>query len=98
MGYKVAHIGKQGDHGVDLVVHHKNGEKWVVQCKQWKGQVGEPVVRDIYGAVHHEEAQGAAVVTTGGFSSKAIKWAEGKPIHLYDGETLGELLVRRKRV
>jgi HJR/Mrr/RecB family endonuclease len=97
MGYKVTHSGKQGDHGVDLVVYHKNGEKWVVQCKQWKGQVGEPVVRDIYGAMHHAEAQGAAVVTTGSFSSKAMEWAEGKPIHLYDGEMLGKLLMRRKR-
>lgn len=97
MGYNVTHSGKHGDHGVDLVVYHKNGEKWVVQCKQWKGPVGEPVVRDVYGAMHHEEAQGAAVVTTGSFSSKAMEWALGKPIYLYDGETLGDLLMRRKR-
>lgn len=97
MGHKVTHVGKQGDHGVDLIVYQKNGEKWVVQCKQWKGPVGEPVVRDVYGAMHHEEAQGAAVVTTGSFSSKAIEWAQGKPIYLYDGERLGELLMKRKR-
>jgi hypothetical protein len=97
MGYKVTHVGKKGDHGVDLVIYDKKGEKWVVQCKQWKGSVGEPVLRDVYGAMHHEGAQGAAVVTTGSFSSKAIEWAEGKPIYLYDGEKLGELLMRRKR-
>lgn len=97
IGYKVTHVGKQGDHGVDLVIYNKKGEKWVVQCKQWKGPVGEPILRDVYGAMHHEGAQGAAVVTTGSFSSKAIEWAEGKPIYLYDGERLGELLMKRRR-
>jgi restriction system protein len=95
--YKVTHRGRRGDHGVDLVVRPSRGEKWVVQCKQWKGQVGEPVLRDIYGAMHHEKAQGAAVVTTGRFSRQAIAWAQDKPIELYDGERLGEILQKRKR-
>jgi len=97
MGYKVEHSGKQGDHGIDLVIYDKKGEKWVVQCKQWKGPVGETVVRDVYGAMHHEEAQGAAVVTTSRFTRQAVAWAEDKPIELYDGERLGELLMKRRR-
>jgi HJR/Mrr/RecB family endonuclease len=95
-GYKVTHRGKSGDHGVDLVVRSKKAGKWIVQCKQRKGLVGEPILRDIYGAMHHEKADGAAVVTTGRFSRPAIAWAEDKPIDLYDGDRLTELLQKRK--
>jgi HJR/Mrr/RecB family endonuclease len=94
-GYKVTHHGKSGDHGVDLVVRSKKAGKWVVQCKQRKGLVGEPILRDVYGAMHHEKAQGAVVVTTGRFSRPAIAWAEDKPIDLYDGDRLTELLQKR---
>jgi restriction system protein len=94
-GYKVTHRGKSGDHGVDLIVKSKKIGKWVVQCKQRKGLVGEPILRDVYGAMHHEKAQGAAVVTTGRFSRPAIAWAEDKPIDLYDGERLAEILQKR---
>ena len=96
-GYKVTHRGKSGDHGVDLIVKSKKAGKWIVQCKQRKGLVGEPVLRDIFGAMHHEKAQGAAVVTTGRFSRPAIAWAEDKPIELYDGERLGEILQKRNK-
>jgi restriction system protein len=50
--------------------------------------VGEPVVRDLYGTLLHEEAQGAYLITTGTFTKKAQDWAAGKPIVLYDGEAL----------
>jgi len=95
-GYKVTHRGKSGDHGVDLIVKNRKIGKWVVQCKQRKGLVGEPILRDVYGAMHHEKAQGAVVVTTGRFSRPAIAWAEDKPIDLYDGERLANILQKRK--
>ena len=31
-GYKVQHIRKLGDPGVDLVIRTDTGEKWIVQC------------------------------------------------------------------
>jgi restriction system protein len=95
-GYKVSHRGKSGDHGVDLIVRNRKVGKWVVQCKQRKGLVGEPILRDVCGALHHEKAQGAVVVTTGRFSRPAIAWAEDKPIDLYDGERLADILQKRK--
>ena len=48
MGHEVSLIGRQGDHGVDLRVRTKKGEKWIVQCKNWEGSVGEPAIRDLY--------------------------------------------------
>jgi restriction system protein len=93
-GYAVDLTGGSADHGVDIVVWNDEGEKWIVQCKRYSGSVGEPVVRDLYGTMLHEEAQGAYLMTTGTLTDKAQEWAQGKPIMLYDGEALVELVRR----
>jgi HJR/Mrr/RecB family endonuclease len=85
-GHKVEVIGSSGDHGIDLVVNTRRGETWLVQCKKYHGKVGEPVIRDFYGALRAAEADAGAVVTTGLITEQARLWAEGKPLHLYDGE------------
>jgi len=86
LGHQAKRTGAVGDHGVDVVVQAQNGEKWIVQCKRWRGMVGEPVIRDFYGVMHHEKADQGAVITAGRFTPQAQEWARGKPIHLYDGE------------
>lgn len=96
-GYTVERSGRSGDHGVDLVVTTKNGDKWVVQCKRWKASVGEPIVRDLYGTMHHEGASRAYLMTTGFFTPAASAWAQDKPITLYDGPGLIRLLHRVQR-
>lgn len=85
-GHRARRTGTVGDHGVDIVVEARNGEKWVVQCKRWRGTVGEKVVREFYGTMMHEKADKGAIVTTGFFTPQAREWARGKPIFLYDGE------------
>lgn len=95
-GHKPKRTGATGDHGVDIVVDAKNGEKWVVQCKRWRGSVGEPVVRDFYGVVQHEKADKGIIFTTGRFTASAQQWAKGKPITLYDGNKLVEIWSRSK--
>lgn len=85
-GHRARRTGTVGDHGVDVVVEAKNGEKWVVQCKRWRGTVGERVVREFYGTMLHEKADKGAIITTGFFTPQAKEWAKGKPIFLYDGE------------
>lgn len=79
---------------MDVRVRAKNGEKWIVQCKRYRGSVGEPYVRDLYGTMLHEKAQRASIITSGKFSRQALAWAEGKPIDLYDGEKLLKILRR----
>lgn len=86
MGHKAKRTGATGDHGVDVVVQANNGEKWVVQCKRWRGTVGEPVVRDFHGVMQHEKADKGAVITTGKFTLQAKEWAKGKPITLVEGD------------
>jgi len=93
-GHHVEVVGGNSDHGVDVAVMTDQGEKWIVQCKRYSGSVGEPVVRDLYGTLLHEEAQLAFLITTGNFTQQALEWVEGKPIVLYDGDGLVRLIRR----
>jgi restriction system protein len=93
-GYEAQVVGGSADHGVDVIVTTDQGEKWVVQCKKYIGSVGEPVVRDLFGTMGHEDAQRAYLITTGSFTQQAVEWAAGKPIVLYDGEALIKLIRR----
>lgn len=95
--YRARRVGKTGDHGVDLVVYTKNQGKWIVQCKRYRSTVGEPVVRDFYGAMHHEAASRGFIMTTGSFTPQALEWVRGKPITLYDGPRLVRLLRASRR-
>lgn len=95
MGHKATRTGATGDHGVDVMIQAANGEKWVVQCKRWRGTVGEPIVRDFYGVMHHEKADKGAIITTGKFTPQAREWAKGKPLTLLEGD---EFLDHLKKV
>jgi hypothetical protein len=86
MGHQARRTGTIGDHGVDVIVKAKNGEKWVVQCKRWRTPAGESIIRDFYGMMQHEKAAQGAIIATRGFSPAALEWAKGKPLHLYDGK------------
>src|SRR5216683_1033089 len=84
LGYEVHVTPFQGDHGVDLILTRPD-EKIVVQCKHHPlSTVGEPVLRDLFGAMHHMGANSAALVTTGQLSKAARDWLVGKPIQVWD--------------
>lgn len=91
-GYRTWLVGGQADHGIDLEAE-RDGRKVVVQCKRYAGArvVGEPQLRDLYGAMHAHNAAGAILITAGSFSSAARAWASGKPIELWDVEHLARL-------
>ena len=91
-GYKASIVGGEGDHGIDILVTNPQGERELVQCKRWDRRwIGEPVVRDFYGAfVHDGGAVHGYIVTTSFFSEAARAWAAGKPIDLIDGKKLAE--------
>jgi restriction system protein len=80
------------DGGVDLVLR-KDGERVLVQCKQWRTwRVGIKVVRELYGVMMAEEAQRAVIVTSGTFTQEARGFARRKPIDLVAGEQLAQLI------
>ena len=91
-GYRTVLTGGQSDHGVDLAVE-RDGQRIVVQCKRYAGRrtVGEPQLRDLYGAMHHQKADGAIAITAGTFTPAARSWARGKPIELWDLDHLARL-------
>ena len=92
-GYRVMETGGGGaDGGVDLVLS-KGGEKFLVQCKQWKAyKVGVQVVRELYGVMAAHGATGGHVVTSGRFTQEAIDFAAGRNIELVEGSQLRVLI------
>lgn len=100
-GYQVKETGGGGaDGGVDLVLSRpgeNGGEKFLVQCKQWRAfKVGVDVVRELYGVMAAHGAAGGFVVTSGRFTDEAIKFARGRNVALVDGPKLQGLLQRAK--
>jgi hypothetical protein len=78
--------GRTGAHGADVIVRADDGEKWVVQCKRGRGNVGESTVRDFCNTVHTEKADWGILITTGDFSHAAKTWARTRPLTLITGK------------
>ena len=92
MGYQVQHIGQTGDHGIDVLLISPNNQKEIVQCKQWSKPVGEAALRDLYGAMMHDNALRGWIWAPRGFSGPARAWAQGKPIVLVDDAEINRLI------
>jgi restriction system protein len=93
-GYAVKETGGVGvgDGGVDLVLS-RDGETYLVQCKQWKAfKVGVKVVRELLGVMAARGAAGAFVITSGDFTAEARRFAADANISLIDGQRLASLL------
>ncbi len=88
-GFQVTETGGGGaDGGVDLVLA-RGGEKFFVQCKQWKAyKVGVETVRELYGVMAARGATGGFVVTSGRFTKDARLFTQGRNIQLVDGPRL----------
>lgn len=91
-GYAVEESGLGGaDGGVDLILR-KDGQRTLVQCKQWRRRkVPVNVVREMYGLLAHHDAHAVRIAALGGFTRDAARFAADKPIELIeliDGDTL----------
>jgi len=97
-GYAVTETGGGGaDGGIDLVLK-REGETFLVQCKQWRAlKVGVTTVRELYGVMAAQGATGGFVVTSGEFSDDARTFAVGRNIELLDDKAL-HALIRGVRV
>lgn len=100
-GYQVVETGGGGaDGGVDLVLtkpSKNGGEKFLVQCKQWRPlKVGVDVVRELYGVMAARGATGGFVVTSGRFTDEAVGFASGRNVNLIDGPKLQGLIRQAK--
>jgi restriction system protein len=92
-GYTVQeNVGGGSDGGIDLVLS-KDGNRSLIQCKNWKSsKVGVTTVRELFGVMTAEGASGGIVVCSGEYTNEAIEFAKGKPITLIDGSALSRLI------
>ena len=91
-GYAVELTGGGGmDGGVDLILR-KGRSSTLVQCKQWKRQVGVSVVRELAGVIQVEQASAGVLVATEGCTPEAAAFARRADIELLDGPGLLALL------
>jgi len=93
LGHSTRINGGSNDGGVDVIAE-KDGIRSFIQCKRYnKNTVSVHDVRDFYGALAHDLANGKGIfVTTNIFSKEAERFAEGKPIELIDGFKLIKLI------
>jgi restriction system protein len=92
-GYSVTETGGGGaDGGIDLMLK-KNGEVFLVQCKQWRAfKVSVNIVRELFGVMAAQGATGGFVVTSGVFTDEAHSFAKGRNIVLIDGAELTDMI------
>ena len=64
-----------GDYGGDLVAYHKDGNKWVIQCKRYSGHVGIYAVQEVLGAKTIYDADRMAVMTNNVLTASAKELA-----------------------
>ena len=84
--------GAGADGGVDLWLR-KDGNRFLVQCKQWKAlKVGVNVAREMFGLVNAHQAAGAIIITSGMFTQEAKAFAKGKPLDLIEGQQVVQLI------
>lgn len=96
-GYHVKPTPTGPDGGIDLRIE-RNGQLYLVQCKQWKyRKVPVSVVRELFGVVIAEGAAGGFIVTSGELTHDAHIFAKGKPIHIINGETFHRFVRQREK-
>ncbi|WP_043765209.1 restriction endonuclease [Algiphilus aromaticivorans] len=89
-GYAVRPTADGADGGVDLVLS-RNGESFLVQCKQWRAsKIGVGVVRELFGVMAARGAVGGFVVGVGEFTRAAHEFAEGRNITLLNARDMLE--------
>ena len=96
MGFMAEVTPQTHDGGVDVIARRLTDvgqEHLIIQCKHYPdGVVGESHVRDLVGTwQEHRQATRAVLVTSGRFSSSAVKLAQKHRVDLIDGVYLRAL-------
>lgn len=97
MGFHIEENSGSADGGIDIVAHNYEpivGGKCIIQCKRYSSPISEHTIRDLYGVVTDRKASKGVLITNSTFTSASIKFAEGKPIELMDGNKLINLIAK----
>lgn len=96
MGFEAMTTKISGDGGIDVIAVSKQpiiGGKYLIQCKRYSDtNIGEPIIRELYGIMHAEKANKGILITTSSFTKNALIFAHDKQIELIDGTMLVNLL------
>lgn len=93
-GYALQLTKHTGDEGIDIYGTSPQGEPVAFQCKRYKHSIGQPIVRDFFGAMIHSNAKRGFIVTTSYFTESARSWAQGKSIEFIDGGDLSQTITK----
>ncbi len=87
-GYSVRVTPQVGDFGVDILMTGDSGRKYAVQVKRFTTgtAIGRPDLQRLWSATHDLGYEVPVFVTLSHFSEPARLYAEGKGIHLVDGD------------
>lgn len=95
LGFSVEATDYSNDGGIDLVATYEKpifSGKYIIQCKNWSGPVGQPEVRDLYGVVMDQRANKGILITPSDYTQQAYDFAKGKNIELINGSVLKTLI------
>ena len=94
-GFSVTKTSYSHDGGIDLLAVYEKplfAGKYLIQCKNWVGAVGQPEVRDLYGVVMSERANKGILIAPSDFTEQAYEFAKDKNIELVNGKILQTIL------
>ena len=92
---QMGHDAKTGPVGANEAIDIWLDGDYIVQCKKWKANVGEPTVREVYGAAVKHQAKGVFIVAVSEFTDKAKSFVidlRPPPVRLIDGKELFDLM------
>jgi hypothetical protein len=89
MGYSAQTTAASNDRGVDVMAS-RNGEKIVIQCKQYSKRAQRDVVSELLGVRVAECASRAILICTGGFTQAAEQYAKANGVELWDVHDLAK--------
>ena len=94
MGFEIEQTTYSNDGGIDIIANFNKpifSGRYIVQCKNWQGNVGAPEIRDLYGVVMDQRANKGILITPSDFTEQAYGFAKGKNIELINGDILTKL-------
>lgn len=90
-------IGRSGDEGIDGIIKEDRLGLDVIylQAKRWDGTVGRPEIQKFVGALTGKRSKKGAFITTGLFSSDALRYVESiePKVILIDGHALANYMI-----
>lgn len=97
-GFRATTKSHGADGGIDVMLYEPNNQAQsaiVVQCKQWKRQVGPKAVRELLGVMTDMKAPRGVFVTSSVFNDEARRIAADNRIQAVDGPMFLKLIQER---